>query len=214
MRRELLAAAVAIVLTTAILLGQLRGPSGADPIGGDHSPQGAAPSSGTASPGPEGSTSPPRAAGALVEDPGFEAGLGRWQPGQGTRLVRVTEARSGAWAASLAAEQSATPSMGLRQVQRLRLGKEYAVTVWLRAKVPGALVRVDLAEEQGGRRYAIDSAGAVLEGPDWEPLEVVHVTHQPGAVLSIQIAAVELPDGGQVLVDDLSVRTATAASLP
>jgi hypothetical protein len=40
------------------------------------------------------------------------------------------------------------------------------------------------------------------------------VTHQPGAVLSIQIAAVELPDGGQVLVDDLSVRTATAASLP
>jgi hypothetical protein len=210
---ELLAAAAAIVLTAAILLGHLRGPSGAHAAGGQH-PQGAGPTtSGTAGPGPEGSALP-RPAGALVEDPGFEVGLGRWQAGEGTRLVRVAEARSGAWAASLAAEQSATPSMALRQVQRLRLGKEYAVTVWLRAKVPGALVRVDLAEESGGRRYAVDSAGAVLEGPDWEPLEVVHVTHQPGAVLTIQIAAVELSDGGQVLVDDLSVRAATAVSPP
>jgi hypothetical protein len=104
--------------------------------------------------------------------------------------------------------------MELRQVQRLQLGKEYAVTVWLRAKVPpGALVRVDLAEELRGRRYAVDTAGAVLEGPGWQPLEVVHVTHQPGAMLAIQIAAVELPAGGQVSVDDLSLRAA-AALLP
>jgi hypothetical protein len=126
----------------------------------------------------------------------------------------VAGGRSGSWAASLAAGSSPTPSMGIRQVQRCQLGKEYAVTVWLRASRPGALVRVDLAEESRGRRYAVDTAGAVLEGQGWEPLEVLHVTHQPGASLAIQITAVELPSGGQVVVDDLSLQVATASSMP
>jgi hypothetical protein len=104
--------------------------------------------------------------------------------------------------------------MGIRQVQRLQPGKQYAVTVWLRANQPGTLVRVDVGEETGGRQYAVDSAGAVLQGPGWQPLEVIHVTHQPGALLAIQVATIELPAGGQVLVDDLSVQVATASTRP
>jgi hypothetical protein len=209
---ELLAAAVAIVLTIAILVSQLWSPPDSRAVQGDH-PQGAATQT-TSGAGARPSAPPARAAGEILEDPSFEAGLGRWQAGQGARLARVAGGRGGSWAASLAAGESPTPSMGIRQVQRCQPGKEYAVTVWLRATGPGALVRVDLAEESRGRRYAVDTAGAVLEGDGWEPLEVLHVTHQPGAWLAIHIAAVELPSGGQVLVDDLSLQVATASSMP
>jgi hypothetical protein len=208
---ELLAAAVAIALTAAILLGHLRGLSGAHTA-----TQSAAASttSGTAGAQGRGPTLPPRAPGELLEDLGFEVGLGRWQAGKGTHLARVTGGHSGSWAASLAAARWPTPSMGIRQVQRLQPGKQYAVTVWLRANQPGTLVRVDVGEETGGRQYAVDSAGAVLQGPGWQPLEVIHVTHQPGALLAIQVATIELPAGGQVLVDDLSVQVATASTRP
>jgi len=210
---ELLAAAVAIVLTIAIVVSQLWSPPGSRTVGGDHA-QGAAARTTSGGAGARPSALPPGAAGELLEDPSFEVGLGRWQAGQGARLARVAGGRNGSWAASLAAGGSPTPGMGIRQVQRCQPGKQYAVTVWLRATDPGALVLVDLAEESRGRRYAVDTAGAVLEGHGWEPLEVLHVTHRPGAWLAIQIAAVELPSGGQVLVDDLSLQVATASSMP
>ena len=210
---ELLAAAVAIVLTIAIVVSQLWSPPDSRAVQGDH-PKGAATPTTSGGAGARPSAPPAQATGELLEDPGFEVGLGHWQAGQGARLARVAGGRSGSWAASLAAGSSPTPSMGIRQVRRCQPGKEYAVTVWLRATGQGALVRVDLAEESEGRRYAVDTAGAVLEGDGWEPLEVLHVTHQPGAWLAIQIAAVELPSGGQVLVDDLSLQVATASSLP
>jgi hypothetical protein len=212
---ELLAAAVAIALTIAIVVTELRGPPDSRAVGGDHPPGTAARTAdGGAGADNTPSAQPPRTAGELLEDPGFEVGLGRWQAGQGTRLARVADGRSGSWAASLAAERSPAPSIGIRRVQRCQPAKQYAVTVWLRASRPVALVRVDLAEEVRGRRYAADTAGAVLEGHGWEPLEVVHVTHQPGAWLAIQITAVGLPNGGQVLVDDLGLQAATASSLP
>ena len=104
--------------------------------------------------------------------------------------------------------------MGISEAGRCQAGKQYAVTVWLRASRAGTVVRVDLAEESGGRRYAVDTAGAVLGGDRWEPLEVRHVTHQPGAALAIEVAAVELPTGGRVLVDDLTLLASTAPSRP
>jgi hypothetical protein len=210
---ELLAAAVAIVLTIAIVVSQLWSPADSRADQGDH-PQGAATPTTSGGAGARPSAPPAQATGEPLEDPSFEVGLGHWQASQGAHLARVAGGRSGSWAASLAPGGSPIPSMGIRQVQRCQSGKQYAVTVWLRASGPGALVRVDLAEESRGRRYAVDTAGAVLQGQGWEPLEVRHVTHQPGAWLAIQIAAVELPSGGQVLVDDLSLQAATASSMP
>jgi len=209
---ELLAAAVAVVLTIAIVVSELRVPS--ESRAADRGrPGGVAGPTTSGSVGPRPSA-PPRAAGNLLDDPGFEVDLGRWRAGQGARLARVTEARSGSWAVSLTAGTSSSPSMGVREVRRSQAGKQYAVTVWLRSSRAGTVVRVDLAEESGGRRYAVDTAGAVLAGERWEPLEVRHVTHQPGAALTIEVAAVELPTGGRVLVDDLSLQAATASSRP
>jgi hypothetical protein len=204
---ELLAAAVAVVLTVAIVVSQLRAAPesrAADQGRREGVAEGVAAPTTEAS--PPSTAAPPRAAaGNLLDDPSFEAGLGRWRAGRGTRLARVAGARSGAWAASLAVGGPTGAAMGIGEAGRCQAGKQYAVTVWLRASHPGTLVRVDLAEESGGRRYAVDTAGAVLAGQEWRPLEVRHVTHRPGAALAVEIAAVELPDGGRLLVDDLTL---------
>jgi hypothetical protein len=211
---QLLAAAVAVVLTVAILVSQFRSAPesrAADPGRRERAAEGAA----APTTGPPPTAPPPRAAaGNLLEDPSFEGGLGRWRAAQGTRLARVAGARSGAWAASLTAGGPSGPAMGIGEAGRCQARRQYAVTVWLRASHPGTLVRVDLAEQSGGRRLAVDTAGAVLDGQDWRPLEVRHVTHRPGAALAIEIAAVELPDGGQVLVDDLTLRESPGPARP
>jgi hypothetical protein len=104
--------------------------------------------------------------------------------------------------------------MGIRDVRRCQSGRAYAVTVWLRASRPVTMVRVDLIEESHGRRYAVDTAGAMLGGQRWEPLEVIHVTHRSGAALAIEVAAVELPADVTVFVDDLTLRVTKASSMP
>jgi len=104
--------------------------------------------------------------------------------------------------------------MSIRDVRRCQGGKAYTVTVWMRASRPATLVRVDLIEESRGRRYAADTAGAMLGSQRWEPLEVIHVTHRSGAALAIEVAAVELPTDVSVLVDDLELRVTKASSMP
>jgi hypothetical protein len=207
----LLLAAVAIVLTVAILISELTGPTTSRPAGGRRPP-------GTASTATSGAGGPrppaPRATGNLLDDPSFEAGLGRWRASEGARLARMRGGRSGSWAASLASGISTSPSMAIRNVRQCQTGKAYAVTVWLRASRPGTLVRVDLIEESHGRRYAVDTAGAVLGGQRWEPLEVIHVTHRSGAALAIEVAGVELPADVTVFVDDLELQVTKASSKP
>jgi hypothetical protein len=41
---------------------------------------------------------------------------------------------------------------------------------------------------------AVHTAGAVLSGQGQGPLEDLQITHQPGAALAIEVAAVELSD--------------------
>jgi hypothetical protein len=212
---ELLAAAVAVVLTIAIVVSELRGPPPSGQTSRRHPPSVAGPGAGGGvAPGPRSSVPPPREAGNLLEDPSFEDGLGRWRAGRGARLDRAAEARSGAWAARLTAATSPAPGMAIGEAGRCQARKQYAVTVWLRASRAGTVVRVDLAEQSGGTRFAVDTAGAVLQGQQWEPLEVHHVTHESGAALAIEVAAVQLPSGGHVLVDDLSLRESAGPARP
>jgi hypothetical protein len=210
---ELLAAAVAVVLTAAILVSQLRAaPESRAADQGRRAGVAGPTTSGAAA--PRSSAPAPQVAGNLLDDPSFEDGLGGWRAGRGTRLARVADARSGVWAASLSAGTSAGPGMAIGEAGRCRAGKQYAVTVWLRASRAGTVVRVDLAEQSGGRRFAVDTAGAVLGTQGWQPIEVRHVTHRPGAPLAIEVAAVELPGGGHVLVDDLTLLESAGPARP
>ena len=87
---ELLAAAVAVVLTIVIVVSELRGPPRSGQTSRSHPPSVAGPGAGGGvAAGPRSSVPPPREAGNLLEDPSFEVGLGRWRAGRGARLDRA-----------------------------------------------------------------------------------------------------------------------------
>jgi hypothetical protein len=96
------------------------------------------------------------------------------------------------------------------EVARLKKGQRYEAAVWFRASRPGVEVEVNLFELRGGRRFAVDTVGAVAQAGTWQQLDVSHDAHRPGASLAVEILAPTLPSGASLLVDDLTVRAASS----
>ncbi len=163
--------------------------------------------SGPATSAPAATTRPPDR-GNLLGDPGFEAGLDRWRPTGGGRLERVDAARSGSWAASLAPGSSPDPGVTVTDVTSCQPRRLYTASAWVRTSTPGATVAFNLLEYVHGRRFAVDTVGAVLADTAWERVEVEHFTHVPNTTLGLEIVASGLPSGATVLVDDVEVRAA------
>ncbi|HSO53717.1 MAG TPA: hypothetical protein VL330_13425, partial [Actinomycetes bacterium] len=84
--------------------------------------------------------------------------------------------------------------------------------LWFRASRPGVEVQVNLFELRGGKRFAVDTVGAVARAGQWQRLDVSHDTHRPGATLAVELLAPTLASGTNLLVDDLAVR-ATSSSM-
>ena len=201
---EWVLAAVAIVLTAAVVIGSMfQHPRSREPDkpGG---PPAAAPTTAPAPPSTAGSSGPPQAAN-LVADPGFEAGLAGWLAIGGARVERTGPALAGRWAGGFTASGRGDQGMALAEVARCTLGRTYAADVWIRASRPGTLVQVTLLEVAGGRRLAADTVGAALQQGQWQRVEVAHDAHRAGAALAVEVV---LPAGSPpatVLVDDLEV---------
>ena len=201
---EWVLAAVAIVLTAAVVIGSMfQHPRSREPDrpGG---PPAAAPTTGHAPPPTAGSGGSARAAN-LVADPGFEAGLAGWLAIGGARVERTGPALAGRWAGGFTAGGRGDQGMVLPGVARCTPGRTYAADVWVRASRPGTLVQVTLLEVAGGRRLAADTVGAALQQGQWQRVEVAHDAHRAGAALAVEVV---LPAGSPpatVLVDDLEV---------
>jgi hypothetical protein len=163
---EWLLAAVAIVLTAAVLVSQMVGH-------GDRSSPGRAPPATTRLPA---SAAPPVATPA-------PAG---WRAIGGARVERAA-AGPGQAQAGFSGSGQADQGMALATARRCVLGRTYAATVRLRASRPATLVMVTLLELAGGRRGASDTAGAVLAGGGWQAVEVVHEGQRPGAGLAVEV---------------------------
>jgi hypothetical protein len=206
---EWVLAAVAIVLTAAVVIGSMfQHPRSREPDKPGGPPAAApttapAPTSTAGSGGPAGG-GPPKAAN-LVADPGFEAGLAGWLAIGGARVERTGPALAGRWAGGFTAGGRGDQGMVLPGVARCTPGRTYAADVWVRASRPGTLVQVTLLEVAGGRRLAADTVGAALQQGQWQRVEVAHDAHRAGAALAVEVV---LPAGSPpatVLVDDLEV---------
>ena len=201
---EWVLAAVAIVLTAAVVIGSMfQHPRSREPDkpGG---PPAAAPTTAPAPPSTAGSGGPAKAAN-LVADPGFEAGLAGWLAIGGARVERTGPALAGRWAGGFTASGRGDQGMALAEVARCTPGRTYAADVWVKASQPGTLVQVTLLEVAGGRRLAADTIGAALQRGQWQRVEVAHDAHRAGAALAVEVV---LPAGSPpatVLVDDLEV---------
>jgi Carbohydrate binding domain len=210
---EAILALVAIGLTTVVLIGSLldRPESSAARLPNLLPPAPTTTRAAATIPSPS-STRPATAPddGNLLTDPGFETGLAGWRPVGRAGLERVTEGRDSSWGLRLTRGSSRWPGLVHPQVARLKQGQRYEAAVWFLASRPGVEVQVNLFELRGGRRFAVDTVGAVARSGTWQRLDVSHDAHRPGDSLAVEILAPTLPSGTSLLVDDLAVRATSS----
>jgi Carbohydrate binding domain len=209
---EAILALVAIGLTTVILIGSMldRPESSAARLPNLLPPAPTTTRAAATTDPPAGRPAPPDDAN-LLSDAGFEAGLAPWRAVGGTSLERVGDGRDGGWALRLAPGRSRAAGVIHPQVTTLQKGRRYDATAWVRASRPGVEVQVNLLELRGGKRFAVDTVGAVATPGQWQRLEVSHDAHRPGATLAVEILAPTLTGGTSLLVDDLAIRASSSS---
>jgi carbohydrate binding protein with CBM4/9 domain len=207
---EWILAAVAIVLSAAVVVSSMfTRPSSHEASSATDRP--AAVPSIAATPTSTVQATPPTSNPASMIRVGFEAGVAGWRPIGAARIQRDPGPRRGRWAARFTGSGSADQGMALPAALRCQPGKTYTASIWVRVDRPGTLVEVNLLEVVGGRRYATDTVGAVLESGDWQRVEVAHLAHRPGAPLALEVVLPRGSPHASVLVDELEV-TAHKAS--
>jgi hypothetical protein len=207
-------ALVAIVLTTAIVIGSMldRQESSAARLPNLSPPAPTTTRAAAVATSPATAAASPGAKGNPLANPGFEAGLTGWRPLGGAGLERVDAPREGDWAAQLTRGSAHVPGLVLADILRVRTHHVYHGTVWLRAAQPGTTVQVNLFEVLGGKRFSVDTVGAVVGG-QWHRLEVEHEGHRDGATLTVEILAPDLSGGSRLMVDDLAIEARAGRSI-
>jgi hypothetical protein len=190
---EWLLAAVAIVLTLVILVGQMLGrPSPPDP-------EAAPPATASGAQGPgatrNGATAPPAAA----------PPSGGWLALGGARVEAAEPAGAGRRPGRFTATGAGDQGIALAGLLRCVPGRIYAATLLVRASKPGTLLEVTLLETAAGRRVAEDSIGAVLTDAGWRRVEIAHEAHRPGTALAVEVVLPRGSPRATVLVGDLEV---------
>ena len=210
---ESILALVAIGLTTAILIGSLveRPESSAARLPNLLPPAPTTTRAAATTPSPSSSRPAPGQNGNLLADPGFETGLDGWSAVGKAALERVEEGRSGDWGLQMTRGSSRWPGALHDEVASLKADKRYEASVWVKASKPGIEVQVNLFELRGGKRFAVDTVGAIVQAGEWQRLDVSHDTHRPGATLAVELLAPNLASGTNLLVDDLAVRAASSS---
>jgi hypothetical protein len=180
---ELVLAAVAMVLTIAVVVSSMFGRP--DP----------------AEPDPPATSARPATTAPPVTTPASTA----WRAIGGARVERAAPATAGRVAAGFTAVGAGDQGIALAELLRCAKGRNYAVTVRLRANQPEAVVQVTVLELAGGRRLAADTVGAVLLDRRWQRVEVTHDAHLPGAALALEVVLPRGSPRATVEVDGLEV---------
>jgi hypothetical protein len=189
---EWLLAAVAIVLTLVILVGQM--------VGGSDPP---APRAGPAA------TRPPATTGQPAADPP-SAG---WLALGGARVEGAEPAGPGRRPGRFTANGAGDQGIAMAGLGRCVPGRVYAATLLVRASRPGTLLQVTLLEVAAGRRVASDTVGAVLGDAGWRRVEVAHEAHRPGTALAVEVVLPRGSPRATVLVGDLGVEASQTHQL-
>jgi hypothetical protein len=188
---EWVLAAVAIVLTLVILVGQMLG----RPAAPDR--EAAPPATGPRTTGPPGTG----AAGQPAANPP-SAG---WLALGGARVEAAEAAGAGRRPGRFTATGAGDQGIALAGLLRCVQGRTYAATLLVRATTPGTLLQVTLLEMAAGRRVAEDSIGAVLADAGWRRVEIAHEAHKPGTALAVEVVLPRGSPRATVLVGDLVV---------
>jgi hypothetical protein len=180
---ELVLAGVAMVLTIAVVASSM--------FGRPDQPR----------PDPPATSTRPAATSPPVTTPTPAA----WRAIGGARVERAAPATAGRVAAGFTAVGAGDQGIALAELLRCAKGRNYAVTVRLRASQPEAVVQVTVLELTDGRRLAADTVGAVLLDRRWQRVEVTHDAHLPGAALALEVVLPRGSPRATVELDGLEV---------
>jgi hypothetical protein len=180
---ELVLAGVAMALTIAVVVSSM--------FGRPDQPQ----------PDPPATSTRPAATSPPVTTPTPAA----WRAIGGARVERAAPATAGRVAAGFTAVGAGDQGIALAELLRCAKGRNYAVTVRLRASQPEAVVQVTVLELTDGRRLAADTVGAVLLDRRWQRVEVTHDAHLPGAALALEVVLPRGSPRATVELDGLEV---------
>jgi hypothetical protein len=199
----LVLAAVAIVLTLVILVGQMLGrPSAPDP-------EAAPPVTANEAPGTarNGASARPAttAAPATTAPPAAAPPSAGWLALGGARVEAAEPAGAGRRPGRFTATGAGDQGIALAGLLRCVPGRIYAASLLVRASRPGTLLEVTLLETAAGRRVAEDSIGAVLTDTGWRRVEIAHEAHRPGTALAVEVVLPRGSPRATVLVGDLVV---------
>jgi hypothetical protein len=181
-------AAVAIVLTLVILVGQMVG-------GSDPPAPGAAPEA----------TRPPDTSAGATGQPAANPPSAGWLALGGARVEAAEPAGAGRRPGRFTATGAGDQGIALGGLLRCVPGRTYAATLLVRASKPGTLLQVTLLETAAGRRVAADSIGAVLSNAGWRRVEIAHEAHKPGTALAVEVVLPRGSPRATVVVGDLGV---------
>jgi hypothetical protein len=192
-------AAVAIVLTLVILVGQMLGrPSPPDP-------EAAPPATASEAPGPGATRSRATAPPATTAPPAAAPPSAGWLALGGARVEAAEAAGAGRRPGRFTATGAGDQGIALDGLLRCVPGRIYAATLLVRASKPGTLLEVTLLETAAGRRVAEDTIGAVLTDAGWRRVEIAHEAHRPGTALAVEVVLPRGAPRATVLVGDLVV---------
>jgi hypothetical protein len=180
---ELVLAAVAMVLTIAVVVSSMFGrPDRAEP-------------------GPPATSARPAATSPPVTTPTPAP----WRAIGGARVERAAPATAGRVAVGFTAVGAGDQGVARSELLRCAKGRNYAVTIRLRASQPEAVVQVTALEVADGRRLAADTVGAVLLDRRWQVVEVTHDAHLPGSALALEVVLPRGSPRATVELDGLEV---------
>jgi hypothetical protein len=186
---EWILAAVAIVLTAVVLVSSMFSHPNSRPGPPATDRPAAAPST-TPAPTSTVAARPPTSGPASLVRVGFEADLAGWRPIGAARIKRDPRAHQGRWAARFTGSGIADQGMALPAA--LQAGQGLCRQCLGAGRPASHAGRGEPAGSCGGRRYATDTVGDVLESGDWQRIEVAHLGHRPGATLAFEVV---LPRG-------------------
>jgi hypothetical protein len=182
---EWVLAAVAMVLTTAVVVTSMFDRPG--------------------TPEPAPAEDPPAAAPPPAAPPTAAPGPPGWRAIGGARVEAAAPAAGGRAAAGFTAIGAGDQGIALAEVLRCAEGRNYAVSVRLRSSRPDTVVQLTVLETAGGRRLAADTVGALLGDGRWQRVEVTHDAHLPGAALALEVVLPRGSPRATVRVDGLEV---------
>ncbi len=158
-------------------------------------------------------TAPILNAGELVVNGGFESGKSGWRVNNGSlTLTQVESAHAGRGAATVTTRTAGTVALNdtKNTVPVAKAATTYAVSAWIRS-VEAVTAQLRIREVHAGALVETRGQAALLTA-QWQKVSLTYRTVASGSSLDLNVVGWNVPTGGVIQIDDVSMRLVGSAA--